>query len=316
MTLSILIVNWRSKDYVRQCLLSIRTTCAAFRPQIVVVDGASFDGCAGMIRAEFPEVEFVQSQENVGFGKCNNLGFETVTGEAVLLLNPDTELKDGAVSLLLRTLTETPGVGMVGARLLNTDGTLQTSCVQSLPTPLNQALDSEFLRKLFPNSSLWGISALWQSSPAEVEAISGACMLLRSETFRQAGGFGAQYFMYGEDMDLCAKVRKAGLKIYYEPRAEILHHGGGSTGRAFSKRSAVLMRHSIFLFLRAHRGAVAAFIYRVVMACSAVFRVALLAVVCVLKRAPGDSSRVNALRKWLAVFRWSAGLESAMVRPT
>src|SRR5688572_28797322 len=98
--LSILIVNWNSKDYLRKCLQSIRTTCAELSPQIIVVDG-SFDGCGQMLAAEFPEVEFVQIAENLGFGRSNNLGFERVTGDNLLLLNPDTELKAGAVQALL-----------------------------------------------------------------------------------------------------------------------------------------------------------------------------------------------------------------------
>ena len=104
MKLSILIVNWNSKDYMRECLHSISGTCGHLSPQVVVVDGGSFDGCAEMLAAEFPEVEFVQSPENIGFGRSNNLGFERVTGEALLLLNPDTELQPGAVDALLTAL--------------------------------------------------------------------------------------------------------------------------------------------------------------------------------------------------------------------
>lgn len=305
MTLSILIVNWKSKDFVRQCLLSIQATCAPLQPQIVVVDGGSFDGCGEMIGADFPDVKFVQNQDNIGFGRCNNLGFDVVTGEAVLLLNPDTELKAGSVPLLLRRLSETPYIGMVGARLLNTDGTLQTSCVQSLPTPLNQALDSEFLRKLFPNSQLWGISALWQSSMAEVEAISGACMMMRSETFRAVGGFSAQYFMYGEDMDLCAKVRKAGLKIYYEPCAEVVHHGGGSSRKQPSTFSVLLMRVAVVVYLKSHHGRGAVWLYRFVMALSALCRITMLVALRLVTRRRSDDSQQGSLQKWLAILKWS-----------
>ncbi len=100
--LSVVIVNWRSKDFLRRCLKTLQTTCGEHQPQIVVVDGASFDGCAEMLAAEFPAVDFVQSSTNIGFGRCNNLGFSRVTGEALLLLNPDTELRENAVSTLLR----------------------------------------------------------------------------------------------------------------------------------------------------------------------------------------------------------------------
>jgi GT2 family glycosyltransferase len=307
--LSILIVNWRSKDYLRQCLRTVGATCANLKPQIVVVDGGSFDGCAEMLRNEFQHVEFVQSEQNIGFGRCNNLGFEKVTGEVVLLLNPDTELKSQAVEGLLRQLMEAPEAGMVGARLVNSDGSLQTSCVQSLPTPLNQALDSEFLRRLFPNSRLWGISALWQSSPAEVEAISGACMLMRSETYRRVGGFGSQYFMYGEDIDLCAKVRKAGLKIYYEPRAEVIHHGGGSSRKQFSKFSVVLTRVAVVSYLKSHHSLLGVWSYRALMALSALLRIMTLLSLSLLPFKNCEANHLDSLQKWIAILKWSFGGE-------
>ena len=146
--LSILIVNWHSRDYLRRCLETVAATCADFAPQVIVVDGASFDGCDEMLSREFPAVKFIQSRENIGFGRSNNLGFAEVTTDAVLLLNPDTELRPGAVPRLMSVLDTMPQAGIVAGRLLNSDGALQTSCVQSFPTPLNQALDSGFLRNL------------------------------------------------------------------------------------------------------------------------------------------------------------------------
>ena len=308
MTLSILIVNWRSKDYLRRCLDSIQSTCAGLSPQIVVVDGGSFDGCGEMLAAEFPHVIFIQSPENIGFGRCNNLGFEQVTGEAVLLLNPDTELKRGAVDALLLQLERLPAAGMLGARLLNTDGTLQTSCVQSLPTPLNQALDSELLRRLFPNSSLWGTAGAFSSrEPVEVEAISGACILMRSEAFSKVGCFSPEYFMYGEDMDLCAKIRRRGLKVFHVPSAEVLHHSGGSSAGSFSEFSAIVMRESVCRFIRQNQGYLATLRYRGLMALSALVRIVLLALVIILSGTLGPNPRRRSLRKWIAILGWSAG---------
>ena len=103
-SLSIVIVNWRSKDYLRGCLRAVAATCAELSPEIIVVDGASFDGCGEMLAAEFPYVHFVQIQENIGFGQCNNLGFSHATGEVVMLLNPDTELQPGSVQRMLAEL--------------------------------------------------------------------------------------------------------------------------------------------------------------------------------------------------------------------
>lgn len=309
--LSILIVNWNSKDYLRRCLESIRATCADFSLQIVVVDGASFDGCAEMLAAEFPEVEFVQSEENIGFGRSNNLGFQRVKAKALLLLNPDTELKPGGVRFLYDELSRTSQAGIIGARLLNTDGTPQTSCVQSFPTPLNQALNSEILRRVFPNSKLWGIAALQsKDTPRPVEAVSGACMMLWSETFRQLDGFDPAYFMYGEDMDLCARAAQWKLNRIYVPRAEIIHHGGGSSTGKFSRVSAIFMRESINTFIHTHQGMFAAWRYRCLIAISAVVRLALLLPARLLASGKKKENRTQAVRKWWTNLRWSLGLES------
>ena len=309
-SLSILIVNWNSRDYLRKCLETVRATCADLVPQVVVVDGGSFDGCVEMLAVEFPEVEFVQSPDNIGFGRSNNLGFHRVTGEVLLLLNPDTELKPGALRSLLVQLAELPQAGLLGPRLLNANGTLQTSCVQALPTPLNQFLDLDFLRRRFPQWALWGNrEAFAARQPVPVEAVSGACMLLHADTFRQLGGFASHFFMYGEDLDLCARVRAAGRKVYHVPGAEVIHHGGGSSGGTFSKFSTVLMRQSVFLFIRSHQGRIAACAYRLLMALSAGLRVLLLAPACCLVGGRSSGSRFPALRKWFSVLRWSVGGE-------
>ena len=133
-TVSILIVNWNSKDLLRQCLISIRETCADLATQVVVVENGSFDGCAELIAAEFPEVDFIQSPDNIGFGCANNLGLASVTGDAVWVLNPDTEVMPGALQTLLDELETRPDAGIVSPKQLNTDLTLQTS-VHALPTP-------------------------------------------------------------------------------------------------------------------------------------------------------------------------------------
>lgn len=314
MTLSILIVNWNSKDYLRKCLGTVRATCAEFSPQIVVVDGASFDGCGEMLAAEFPEVEFVQSPDNVGFGRANNLGFERVTGETLLLLNPDCELLPGAVAELLARLDQLPSPGILAPRLLNTDGSLQISCVQALPTPLNQVLDAAVLRRWFPRSRLWGTCAAFGAGgPVAVEAVSGACMLLRSEVFRQVGGFSPLFFMYGEDIDLCARVRKLGLQNFHVPAARVVHHGGGSSSGQFSRVSALFFHESVYRVIRSHRGVWSAWTYRLLMVAAACCRLLLLVPFCLFSLPVQGRLAANSFRKWLTVCRWSLGLERRVV---
>lgn len=306
--LSILIVNWKSKDYVRLCLKSIYRECAEIKPQIVVVDGGSFDGCDTMLAKEFTEVVFVQSPENIGFGRSNNLGFEQVKGDYVLLLNPDTELKPGAVQSLLAELQRNPEAGILGPKLLNTDGTLQTSSVHAFPTPLNQALDSDFLRHWLPNSKLWGVAKAFASpGPTKVEAVSGACMLLRSEIYRRVGGFSPQFFMYAEDIDLCAKITNEGLSVIHVPTSEVVHHGGGSSRTQVSQFSTVMMRESVSIYMQLHHGTITIFAYRLLQAASAMVRIVILLPLCIpLRKLPQSDSR-HSLKKWWHVLRWAIG---------
>jgi GT2 family glycosyltransferase len=276
MKLSIVIVNWNSREFLRDCLLSVRSSGARHAPQVVVVDGGSFDGCGEMLAAEFPEVDFIQSQDNIGFGRCNNLGFSRVTGDLLLLLNPDTVLQEGALEALIDALETAPEAGMVGAHLLNSDGTLQLFGIHSLPTPLNCALDSDWIRRRWWNRK----GPADTGPPVAVEAVSGACILMRSDTFRQVGGFSPQYFMYGEDMDLAIKVTRLGLTIYYAPDARVVHHGGGSSC-----------------------------CYRGLMALAALLRCALLASLLPFGGHATRQTRGVALLKWWTVLRWSLGLE-------
>lgn len=302
---SILIVNWNSKDLLRECLLSIRRTCADLTLQIVVVDGGSFDGCAEMLACNFPEVDFVQSKENIGFGRANNLGLTRVQGEAVLVLNPDTEMESGALQTLLQELRRRPDAGIVSPRLLNTDRTLQTS-VHALPRPVRQALDSEFLRRTLSPYSLWAPPS--DFAPPEsvaVEAVPGTCMLMWTKTFRDVGAFTPAYFMYAEDMDLCFKILRAGLKIYHVPAAEIVHHGGASSSTQGSTFSAVMIREALNLYMTMNHGPRFALAYRVATGGSAFIRLMVLAVGVLITDGRRRQARKAALVRWWSILLWS-----------
>lgn len=313
--LSVVIVNWNSKEQLRTCLDTICATCGEPEPKVIVVDGASFDGCGEMLAREYPEVDFIQSQENIGFGLCNNLGVTKVTTSRVLLLNPDTELRTGALKKLVQVLDTTPCVGVVSPRLLNTDGTLQTSCVQAFPTPLNQALDSEFLRRLFPASQLWKTDEAFRSaSPVEVEMLSGACMLLKTETFRELGGFRKEFFMYGEDVDLCFRLKAAGMKCVFVPDAEVVHHGGCSSEKQTSGFSTKMMRVAGETFFRLNHGNATAARYRFLQGISALIRLTFLCIPLALSSGTRRSQLRESAQKWMTILRWAFGAEHSARR--
>jgi GT2 family glycosyltransferase len=311
--LSIIIVNWNSKDYLQRCVASIVTQPTRVPFEIVVVDSGSFDGCDAMLRQFFPHVRFIQSRDNIGFAAANNLGVEAAFGETLLFLNPDTEVGEGVIDHLYEILSASPDVGILGPRLLNTDGSLQTSCVQVMPTILNQLFDFDILQRRFPNWPLWRTAAALegQESPVEVEALSGACMIARREAFVRIGGFCTDYFMYAEDIDLCWKARRAGYRNFYDPGANVVHHGGGSTQRGRSHFHEVMIPESLSRLLCKTHGRTYSVLYRIALSASAVVRILLLG----LSLPAGCLTRKTRrwtvmLKKWSAILRWGLGMES------
>lgn len=310
--LSIIIVNWNSKDYVRKCVRSILANTKGIEFEIVVVDGASFDGCKEMLAQEFPDVRFVQCEKNVGFARANNRGFAQSRGEYLLFLNPDTEVVGNAINILRRALDEIQNAGIVGAKLLNTDGTVQTSCIQPFPTILNQLFDAEVLRRAFPRHSFWGMAPLFSGveKPEPVQVLSGACLMMCREIFMKVERFSEDYFLYAEDLDLCYKVARTGLKNYYVPAASVIHHGGGSSQATQGTFSAVMMRESVYRFLTKARGKWYSAGYRYSLALSALGRLALLLVLLPVKMVRGEvTAAKEPIRRWLAILKWTVGLQ-------
>lgn len=310
--LSIIIVNWNSAHYTHKCIQSLLAETHGVSYEIIVIDGASYDGCGEMLHKHFPEVHFIQSAHNEGFARANNRAYAVARGAYILFLNPDTEVIGPAIATLLAHLQTLLQAGIIGCRLLNADGTLQTSCIQAIPTMLNQMLDAEWLRRQFPCSRLWGMRALFmhQGQPEAVEGISGACMMVKRAVFEAVGCFSTEYFMYAEDMDLCYKTRQAGYTNYYIPDATVIHFGGGSAAHAPSHFSIWLMRESLWLFLKKTRGPLYALGYRVAMGVSALLRLLaltpLLAIYLVFRVKSGLR---HSFSKWLVILQWSVGFK-------
>lgn len=278
------------------------------------MDNASFDGSEQMIKKEFDTVRFIQSQQNLGFSRGNNLGFEHSVGRILLFLNPDTELVGPALECMVASMESLPDAGAIGPKLLNSDHSIQTSCLQSFPSIFNQAFSADCLRKMFPTWSLWGNRALFTdiSRPVYVEGISGACLMVRRTAFVHVGQFTSTYFMYGEDMDLCYKLQAAGWRNYYVPGAIVIHHGGQSTTAQSDKQfSSVVMRESLFRFMRIHYGGFYARLFQLITALAALCRLSLLGVAMAFSSAHAKrNSLLLSFSKWFRVLRWALGLES------
>jgi len=310
---SIIVVNWKSVAFLRKCLRTIHANIRGVAFEVIVVDNASGDNCQEMVDTEFPSVQCIQSDRNLGFARANNLGFQSSAGRNLLFLNPDTEVLGPAVERMSRLLDENPKAGIVGPKLLNSDGSVQTSCIRSFPSLMNEVLDAELLRQTFPHSRLWGSKALVtdESGPVAVDAVSGASLMMRRQVFEQVSLFTTSYFMYAEDVDLCFKARKAGWATLFLPGATIVHHGGQSTRAHDDGNFAdVVLRESRLRFFQNCRGAFYASGYRVAIAVVALVRLALLGALMILGSREHRNSAGRAFRKWLRIMRWSTGMES------
>ena len=307
MNLSIIIVNWNSVAFLQKCLASIYTDSCLPEGEVIIVDNASFDGSEDLVRREFPQAKYIQSHENLGFARANNLGYTHSSGRTLLFLNPDTEVSPGALSQMVDQLWSTPQIGGVGCRLLNTDLSVQTTCLQALPTIWNQLFDSDYLKRVFPCWEMWGMRPLFTSeaSSDDVQMISGACLMVKREAFEKVGLFSMEYFMYGDDVDLCYKIKHAGYVLRYVATAEVIHHGGKSSSHVKSDHFAdVLIRDAIWVFVRKTRSPLYAAAYRVATASAALGRVLVLLVLW-----PVTAPRIGSgpLSKWLAILCWAFG---------
>lgn len=309
---SIIFVNWNAEHYLREAIASVYEFTSGLTFEMIVVDNASPAGGVDAIGEEFPEVQIIKSRQNLGFAKANNLGFGHSRGVAVLFLNPDTRLVSPAINVMLQELKALPEAGVLGCKLLNTDLSVQTSCIQKFPTLLNQVLDAEALQRRWPGCPLWDIRPLLEaeSGPVRVEVISGACMMLRRPVFERVGLFSEDYFMYAEDLDLCFKTKHAGLGNYLVGRATVVHHGGGSSRQSSANEwSTTMKQKAIQHFCAKTRGRVYASAYRATMACVAAVRLALIGVMSFAGILRCDKERLRfASQKWNAVFKWAVGL--------
>ncbi len=162
-----IIVNWNSAEFVRKCLASVFKQKSSLSIEAIVIDNGSRDGCGEMIAAKFPGVSFLQSDSNLGFAHPDNIAFTKSNGRLLLFLNPDTEVNETAIERMAAVLDGVPDAGVVGARLLNSDLSVQTSCIQRFPTTWRIFMDSNALRTLFPRWSLWGTLPTVRSTPRD-----------------------------------------------------------------------------------------------------------------------------------------------------
>ncbi len=254
---SIIIVSWNTREVLRNCLRSVYEQTGVSGDidfEVVVVDNASTDGSAQMVRNDFPKVILIENSENRGFAAANNQGIAAACGRYVLLLNSDTVILDNAIGKVIAAAEADPEAAVVGCRILNPDRSLQASCFM-FPSILNLLLSSTYLYKIFPKSRFFGREQMtwWdRNDTREVEVATGCFMLVRKKAIEQTGVLDERFFMYAEETDWCYRFHQNKWRIIFTPDARIIHLGGQSSQRIRSKMYLQL-RGSILLFFRKHR---------------------------------------------------------------
>ena len=251
--LSVVIVNYNVKYYLEQCLESVRRASQGLQVEVFVVDNLSTDGSVPYLRERFPEVTFIENNENVGFARANNQAIRQSRGEYVLLLNPDTILCEDTLRRFVDFMDAHPEAGAAGAYMLHADGTFAPESRRGLPTPFVAFCKMSGLTRLFPKSRIFGryyMGYLDVNEVNRIEAISGACMMLRREALDRVGLLDEDFFMYGEDIDLSYRILQGGYHNYFLP-VRMLHYKGESTVKN-SYRYVYTFYQAMRLFFRKH----------------------------------------------------------------
>ncbi len=258
--LSVIIVSYNTINLLRDCLQSIKK---AIKPQqgweIIVVDNASRDGSAQMVKTEFPDTTLIRNKSNLGFAAANNIGVKKSLGNYVLFLNSDTKVDRDSLVKPLKFLKKHPDVGAITVKLLLPNGNIDPDNHRGFPTPWTSASHFLGLNRLFPRSRFF--NNYFQSyknfeSIHQIDVAAGSYLMMPRKLFERVGGWDEKYFFYGEDIDLCYQIHQAGKKILYYPKVKVIHYKGASSG--LRKESAKITHQPKSVRVRAARESIRA----------------------------------------------------------
>lgn len=257
--LSIIIVSWNVRELLRSCLNSIlNTPIEPYTVEVIVVDSASVDGSAEIVRSNYPQVKLLALSENVGFTRGNNLGLAQADGRYLMLLNPDTEVIGSALAQLMTYMDANPTVGIVGPHTLNTDGSTQ-STRRRFPTVSVGLFESTWAQALAPRSIMerYTASDVPDTAIADVDWVQGSALMARREIYDDIGGLDEAYIMYSEELDWCKRAKSTGWRVIYHGGAQIIHHGGKSSEQVTARKHIHFQESKLHYFRKYHGRAIA-----------------------------------------------------------
>ncbi|EYE87925.1 glycosyl transferase family 2 [Fervidicella metallireducens AeB] len=254
MEISIIIVNYKTKDLTKQTIKSVMDTTHNVQYEIILVDNASGDGSLEAIMEEYNDIAFIANTENVGFSKANNKAIKKSRGKYILLLNSDTKILDGCIEKCFKYMEEHEEIGALGPKIYLMNGELDHACKRGFPTPSASLCYMLKLDRIFAGKKKFGkykMSYLPDDEINEVDSLTGAFMMVRKDVIEKVGMLDENFFMYGEDLDWCYRIKEAGYKVVYYPEAQMIHYKGQSSKKKRLKTIYEFHR-AMYLFYNKH----------------------------------------------------------------
>jgi hypothetical protein len=314
---TIVIVNWNSKDMLRDCLSSIIKHNNVDSIRIVVIDNDSSDSSAEMVKNSFPFVKIINSGGNIGFARANNIAIPHIETPFVLFLNPDTLVYDGTIDKMVQFMKNHNEVGAVSCKMkylegqsdkIGADGGAQTLALQWFPSPLTEFITILFLtdkniqrfKKYLPYHD--------PNKSGYLNKLMGTCMMVRKKVMDDVGGFDERFFMYGEDADLSKRISDNGWKLYYMSEAEIVHLCGGTSNKSNKEFSIITMCESIQKLMGKYYGMPGKILYKLIVFIGSIFRICVLFVISIASRLFSRNKQSNSqesIKKYIIMLKWS-----------
>jgi len=302
---SIIIISYNTKDILKQCVDSVVKQTKAIQYEIIIVDNASKDGSAEMIKTDFPDIVLIENQENKGFAAANNQGIIKAKGQYILFLNSDTIILGSAIDKMIRFCNENSDVHALGCKLLNQDRTLQPSCYRfpSLIPIIGNILHLWIIPAFRKTILLQTLVLSHYDKIHKADYVRGACLLIKRKVIECIGMFDERFFIYTEEADFCYRLKKAGFQLKYFPFAEVVHLGGGSS-EPYVEALLFEKHKNPMQYYEKHHGRVAVILYRILMMVRLIIQIIERSIFNIFRLMTNRS--VKSVRSFWCLFKWLA----------
>ena len=312
MDLSIIIVNWNTKQLLRECLYSIKQNSNNQEIRLIVVDNASNDSSREMVQTLFPDVHLINSKANIGFARANNLGLSYADTSFILFLNPDTLVMPDTLTNMIEFMKNHPSVGVTSCKRKNVKGGIQTIGLQWFPSPFTELLSIFFLSEETLQRFRGYLPIKDPNKSDYVSVLYGTCLMMRKEVLEKVGHFDERFFMYSEDVDLSWRINGHGWKLYYLSEAEIIHHGGGASIKAGNHFSTIMKCESRAKLMHKYYGNRGRLLYELIIFMGSNFRLIILVILKLISPiylVDRDNRYRESISKYIAMLKWSLHIQ-------